>query len=221
MDNENKSSEVKTKNITLGLVASWVIGFCLIVFGVTSLGSSPVASLLSILVGIFILPSASNFIQKKFKFTMSRGIKILVVCIVLVVIGSAESNNPSKLIKSSNSKKIASSAKEVVKPEAIKITATALAEAYKSNEVAADAKYKNKLVEVSGFVDSIGKDILDSPYITLSTGQYSVTFIQCFFSKADEPVLAKFSKGQSLRLEGEVSGLTLISVVLKGCRAVE
>lgn len=42
--------------------------------------------------------------------------------------------------------------------------------AYENNEVGADNQYKGKLIEVTGIVDNIKKDIFDNLYVTLGTG---------------------------------------------------
>ena len=106
-------------------------------------------------------------------------------------------------------------------PEAIKVTAVQMSADYKENEVAADAKYKNKTVEISGSVDTIGKDILDTPYIAFQTAsQYDILDrVQCMFSKSDEAELAAVTKGQKITLRGEVSG-KLGNIIVKGCEIV-
>lgn len=105
--------------------------------------------------------------------------------------------------------------------EAIKITALQLSSDYKDNEVAADAKYKDKSIEVSGIVDAIGKDLLETPYIALQSYQYAIVDrVQCMFSKSDEPQLATISKGQQIILQGEVSG-KLGNIIVRGCKIVK
>ena len=89
--------------------------------------------------------------------------------------------------------------------------------AYEANEVAADAKYKSKILKVTGVVDSIGKDILDTPYVTLTSGgQYEVWGVQCMFDKKHEPELAQLTKGQTVTVQGKCDGY-LINVLMKDC----
>ena len=47
------------------------------------------------------------------------------------------------------------------------LTANALFEAYDTNSVAADAKYEGKIVEVSGTIQDIGQDIMDTAYLII------------------------------------------------------
>lgn len=100
-------------------------------------------------------------------------------------------------------------------PGAIEINAAQLYQEYNSNQVAADAKYKGKILSVSGTVNDIG-DIIDAPYVILGTQQIPLG-IQCMFSKQDEPLLAQISKGQSLRIQGKCDGLSIVSVILSNC----
>lgn len=53
-------------------------------------------------------------------------------------------------------------------------TATQLYTEYNANEVAADAKYKGKWVQVRGLVFSVAKDIAGKPYIAFAADSYGV-----------------------------------------------
>ncbi|HEY6242711.1 MAG TPA: hypothetical protein VIX17_02120 [Pyrinomonadaceae bacterium] len=85
------------------------------------------------------------------------------------------------------------------------LSADQLYSEYKANEVAADAKYKGKIVLVSGTIQNIGKDILDSAYIVVG-GEGFLDGIQCSFTKGEEGSVARLSKGQRVSVKGEVSG---------------
>jgi len=119
---------------------------------------------------------------------------------------------------------VASEQREQTKNESqvaeIKVSATELSQAYDNNKVAADAKYKDKILEISGIIDSIGKDILDDPYVTLKGREYSLFGIQCMFSRASEGELAQLSKGQSITLKGKVSNELIGNVLVRGCTIV-
>ncbi len=128
-------------------------------------------------------------------------------------------------IGSNENVQVASEQREQQKNEAqvaeMKVSATEISRAYDNNKVAADAKYKDKILEVSGIVDSIGKDILDDPYITLKGREYSLFGVQCMFSRASEGELAQVSKGQSITLKGKVSGELIGNVLVRGCTIVD
>lgn len=63
----------------------------------------------------------------------------------------------------------------------ITITSVQLFAEYEANYVAGDKKYKGKILEVSGTVETISRDILNQIYVTLDTGQFNLFNIQCFF----------------------------------------
>jgi hypothetical protein len=104
----------------------------------------------------------------------------------------------------------------------LSVTAIKMASEYKANEVSADAKYKDQLVEISGTVDTIGKDIVDTPYISFETeNPYEIiNRIQCMFKNEDTVALSAVSKGQKIRLRGTVSG-ELGNIIVKGCKIID
>ncbi|TGN74458.1 hypothetical protein EOW77_0033765 [Bradyrhizobium yuanmingense] len=85
------------------------------------------------------------------------------------------------------------------------LPADQLYSAYKDNEIAADAKYKGKVVVVSGAVQAIGKDMLGSAYVVIG-GKGFLDGAQCTFTKGEESSVAQLSKGQRVSVKGEVSG---------------
>jgi hypothetical protein len=86
---------------------------------------------------------------------------------------------------------------------------------YKANEVAADKRYKDRVIEVTGRVDNIGKDIMDTMYVTLDTGEM-IGSIQCMFGTEHANSLAGLSKGQSVTIQGKCAG-KMMNVLLQGC----
>jgi hypothetical protein len=88
---------------------------------------------------------------------------------------------------------------------------------YKDNEVRADGKFKGKVVEVRGVVGEVKKDVLDSIYVTVGTGQFlEIPVVQCFIAKGEEERAASLSKGKAITVRGRVSGL-LMNVLVKDC----
>lgn len=95
-------------------------------------------------------------------------------------------------------------------PEAIEISATDLYSAYEANQVAADQQYKGQLLEVTGIISSIGRDILGTPYIVLGSGdEWEVWGVQVLFSSRYESWLAKLEKGQQVTVTGKCTGYFL------------
>jgi len=83
------------------------------------------------------------------------------------------------------------------------VSANQLYSEYDSNEVAADAKYKGKVVIVSGTIQDIGKDIMDDAYIVIG-GKGFLDGVQCTFTKGGQSSVARLSKGQQVTVKGEV-----------------
>lgn len=101
------------------------------------------------------------------------------------------------------------------KPFAGTVSAKTLHSEYEANQVSADAKYKDKMVILTGVVDTIGKDIGDTPYITLKTSEHSAG-VQCMFSEDHNSALSALKKGDSVELHGQVSSY-LMNVIVRGC----
>jgi len=85
------------------------------------------------------------------------------------------------------------------------LSANQLYREYDDNEVAADAKYKGKIVIVSGKIQDIGKDIMDDAYIVIG-GEGFLDGVQCTFTKGEQASIARLSKGQQVTVKGEVAG---------------
>lgn len=88
---------------------------------------------------------------------------------------------------------------------------------YRDNELRADSKYKGRLVEVTGYVGDVKKDILDTPYVTLGTGaELEIPKVQCFLTSEHSRKATRLSKGMLATLRGRVDGL-LGNVLVRDC----
>jgi len=76
----------EVKKLTLGLIVSWVLG---VMFGISALGFIFQGAVKSgtalVLASLILLPPVNIFIKKEFNFEMSRGLKIIIVIILLIV----------------------------------------------------------------------------------------------------------------------------------------
>ena len=86
------------------------------------------------------------------------------------------------------------------------LTADELYRDYNANEVAADMKYKGKVVVVVGEVESIGKDIMDQAFIVIGGRGGFLSGAQCTFTKAENLAVAQLSKGRTVTVKCEVTG---------------
>ncbi len=104
---------------------------------------------------------------------------------------------------------------------AIKVSPEVLRAAYSANQVSADQTYQGKLLEISGTVDTIGKDILDEAYITFETNDsYAFDKVQCMFRVTNEGELVNLSKGQIVTVQGTMSGVVISGPIVKNCRVI-
>lgn len=102
-----------------------------------------------------------------------------------------------------------------------KVEMTAFVKEFDENQLAAEEKYKGRLVEFNGYVKNISEDILGSPFLAINpnTDQYYYgTYIQCFFKEKSE--LTSLKNGQRVTAQGKVDSQTLGNIVLKECKVV-
>ena len=154
-------------------------------------------------------------IKKKFYKKWWFWLIVVVIAIAVMTGESDETQDTQHEATIKQMETVADKSAEVETVKVIQISATELLQEYKANQVAADNKYKNKLLEVTGIIDSIGKDILDTPFITLSNQQeYSFDNVQIMFSKKDSKQLVDLQKGQVVTVQGEVDS-KLLNIILK------
>jgi hypothetical protein len=96
-----------------------------------------------------------------------------------------------------------------------------LIDEYDKNSVAADMKYKNKKVKLTGIVNNIGKDILGNVYVTISNDADAIfEDAQCFFE--DDSQVNKVTKlkvGDTITVIGSV-GEYLVSLSIDKCEII-
>tara|TARA_B100000809_G_scaffold219291_1_gene226414 strand:+ start:420 stop:866 length:447 start_codon:yes stop_codon:yes gene_type:complete len=130
---------------------------------------------------------------------------------VLLAIGSTDTEESIETDISSGNESQSGSESSV----AVRVTATQLFADYEANEVSADEKYKGKAVLVSGTIENIGKDLLDTMYVSLKTDN-PIIGVQCMFSDEHKSQLANAAKGQRVTIKGKCDG-KLGNVLLRGC----
>ncbi len=91
---------------------------------------------------------------------------------------------------------------------------------YERNEVKADEDCKGRWCLVTGRVRTIGKDILDTPYVSFTSADDGIFSVQCCFSEAGEiRKLGNLIPGQSISIAGLCKG-KMGNVLLDNCRLV-
>ena len=141
------------------------------------------------------------------KKPVSAGKVILGVIAILVLAGVF--SNPSK-----NTNTTTTSGKSPSMPM-ISIDSDTLFAEHEANEVRADEQYKGRQLQVIGYIDNIGKNIVDDMYVTLKTKK-QIFSVQCFFDKSQTNTLASLRKGSFVTIAGRCNG-KFGNVLLKDC----
>ena len=173
MSNDNQS-DGKARHITFGFVLAWIIGVLFGLSGIAMLFQHEAgAGIAFILAALVALPPVNTFVKSKTDFSLSGGLRATAVIVLLVVAGTllsqeqGSSSNTTAAATGSGAVQATAEQPAASAQAPIKVSAEALYNAYNQNQVAADAKYKGNLVEMTGVIGSIGKDILNNPYVTL------------------------------------------------------
>lgn len=131
----------------------------------------------------------------------------------------------AKAPKSTAKSKTATKAKAAPAVEAgpapvdIEITVDELLAAYDTEGEAADARFANQTLKMTGVAERIEiKDTLDIYYITLNTVQEkkSLQSVRCVFDKQHAPELSQLVSGQTVTVQGKYDG-SVIDLSLRDC----
>jgi hypothetical protein len=98
-----------------------------------------------------------------------------------------------------------------------KLTAEAFHKEYEADRVAAAKKYKDKVIELSGEVDSVGRNIGGDAYITLKVDKQLIG-VMCM--TVDEFPWTKAVKGQKIKIKGRWPEFTIAAGIIN-CVFVE
>lgn len=104
-----------------------------------------------------------------------------------------------------------------------RVSAVELAKVFNENEIKAKNLYGGKLIIVTGTINSIGIDILDTPYITLNDGEkYSLSTPQCYFENKEEIAkIAELKEGDKITIKGKCKDSLMGSAKIYDCFIVE
>lgn len=101
-----------------------------------------------------------------------------------------------------------------------RVTTSQLLDEYDANEVAADMKYRGKLIAVTGYVHYISSSSTGDSSVWLGATQ-EVAFLEdtvdCYFRVIHQGQVAQLKKGQLITIVGICYGKELFSVELKEC----
>jgi predicted PurR-regulated permease PerM len=82
------SEAQQSKKISVGLVLGWIFGVLFGLTGIVSVFSEPIPGIVMLAMAAILLPPINKLVDKKWKFHLSVGIKIVVIIIGLIIFGS-------------------------------------------------------------------------------------------------------------------------------------
>jgi hypothetical protein len=105
--------------------------------------------------------------------------------------------------------------------EAKQVELRTLLSEYRDNEVRADEAFKGHVIQTSGVVGEVKKDIVGSTYVLVGSGrQYELPVLQCTLERAQVKKAATLTKGARVTVRGRVTGL-MLNVQAGDCELVE
>lgn len=100
-----------------------------------------------------------------------------------------------------------------------RVTAKELSDAYFDNTQAADNKYTEKIIEISGEIESI-MDLGDYYHVRLRVDKLGLITVLCEFSHSHEDEIDLLDKGDKVVIRGKCLGLGILEVLVVGCQIV-
>lgn len=98
-----------------------------------------------------------------------------------------------------------------------KVSAASLWKTYQDNEINADAKYKGRVLEVSGDIHSITHDGLGTPSVIIDVGEWELGSIKCDVIESALHTLKSLHKGVRVTMRGKCTGKVMMFVGLENC----
>jgi len=106
-------------------------------------------------------------------------------------------------------------------PDSKQVEIRTLLSEYTDNEIRADATFKGKLIQTTGVVDDVKRDVLNTVYVVVGTGKrYEVRQVQCFLDEDNANTVASLTKGNRVTIRGRVKGL-MMNVLVEDCELVD
>lgn len=128
----------------------------------------------------------------------------IIGCVLLAAIIGCSSAKQTNAPASGQTATENGAAPKTAAPVAVK--ASELTKAYDENELAADGKYKGKVLEVSGKITNIAETLGN---LTVSLAGHNIAkTVMCGFDESEKPSIAKLKNGQSVTLTGTGDGST-------------
>jgi len=155
-----------------------------------------------------------NFFQKHVILTI-----ILAVIVLGIAFGGSGDNKTNNTVATSTPT-TQGDQQEQKAEELLEVDYKVLWQDYQDNAIGADAKYKDKMLKLTGEVEDINREIAGNPYVTFKIG--TLQNVRLTFKKSEEEKISQLSKGQTITIKGKCSGLLITSTVsLNDCEVIE
>jgi len=145
-----------------------------------------------------------------------------VILVVLYATGGEQPSEPTPTPTPMPNTTYMTTPTPTCEPGVICVTAEQLCDDYSKNDIAADAKYKGKTLDVSGKIKEIDRGFTGGAFITLDCGL--VTRVWCYFDKAHESEMTQVVEGDYVVVRGEGAGEALLDLLdqpkLEHCTSV-
>lgn len=79
---------IPSKKITVGLILSWIFGVLFALTGIVSVFSELIPGLVMLIMAAVLLPPLTKLVDQKWKFHLSKGMKIIVIIIGFIIFGA-------------------------------------------------------------------------------------------------------------------------------------
>lgn len=150
-------------------------------------------------------PSCGAAVPKKVGCLQSIGAVLGVLFGLMIIFGTDSSNSGGA---DSNATQPAE--------EVVTATSKEIAAAYDGNEARGDALYKGKLIQLTGKVNSVNKDVANNTVLILA-GNKMFQSVHATLDDTEEQTAINVQKGQSVTLRCRGSGEVIGSPMLKDC----
>ncbi len=168
---------------------------------------------------------AQNVPEKKAWYKKWWVVTIAIIAILYAIGNSAVEDTKQKVsddIAGAPAEENKTADTQTVAPEKsipdVTVTSAVLAKEYKENEVAADSKYKGKLIEITGKITGVTNGTFDDEIIVkLSDGEYDFNGSQCYMKESERDKALAMKKDQTVTLIGTGNSATIGSPMLKDC----
>lgn len=84
--NEPTSSN---KKVTAGLILSWTFGALFALIGITTVSTKSLPGLVMLIMAVILLPPSVKFLQDRWKFHISRRVRVAVIVVGFIIYGSS------------------------------------------------------------------------------------------------------------------------------------